>query len=177
MAQGRMPLSDWVPVITTARLTLRPVRLSDEKTLSAYWTSERSRPNDGPHDAEKAASIPYTEAVRWYHHGLGLWIAVDRGTGNRLVAAGLTPVRDEPDRAEMGWDVLSASAEGFGFATEAAGALLDHGRALGFADIRASMYADNTRSRRLAERLGGACVKTYSRKDRPAVTYRFGGAA
>lgn len=171
---GRRPLSDLVPVIETKRMTLRPLNLSDEKALTAYWTGERSRPNDGPLTESEIVSRMYVDAARWYYHGLGPWIAVERNTGNRLVACSLTPSAKEGE-AHLGWDVLTASAEGFGYATEAAGALLSHGRALGFTDIRAAMYADNDRSRRLAEKLGGVWLGDYTRNERRAVIYTFYG--
>ena len=174
---GRDPLSEQVAVIETARLLLRPVRLSDEKALTAYWTSERSRPNDGPLDRKQVQGLLFSAAFRWFYRGLGMWIGTDRNTGNRLVGCAISGVEDQPQRADMGWDVLTGSAEGFGYATEAAGALLRHGRKLGFTDIRASMNADNWRSRRLAEKLGGVFLQGYDRKGIPAVTYRFAEAA
>lgn len=177
IATGRLPLSETVPVIQTARLILRPLRLSDEKALTAYWTSERSRPNDGPITVDQLRQRLVYDAFHWYYRGLGLWIAVDPKTGARLVAASLTPIKDQPERADLGWDVLDPSAEGFGYATEVAGALLNHGRDLGFADIRASMNADNDRSRRLAKKLGGVLLRDYDRKGIPAVTYRFAAGA
>ncbi|MFV0387048.1 GNAT family N-acetyltransferase [Paracoccus sp. (in: a-proteobacteria)] len=172
MQAGRLPLCEQVPGLGTPRLLLRPVRESDQDALIAFWTSERSSPNDGPHAEDAARNIPYIEAVSWYFRGYGLWIAVNRRTGKRLVAVSLTPT-EEGNIATLGWDVLDPAAEGWGFATEAAQALLDHGRALGYAGLRARMYADNVRSRRLAERLGGVHQGSYMRNGREAVTYGF----
>ncbi len=55
---------------------------------------------------------------------------------------------------EIGWR-FRREAWGAGFATEAAGAVLDHAfTTLGLAEIVADIHPENTRSVRVAERIG-----------------------
>lgn len=175
---GAVPLAELGPVLRTRRLVLRLPHPRDEPAFVRFWTSDRSRQNDGPLSEERARRAPLIEAMVWYLQGIGLWVGDDAQTGRATVCVALKPDVDAPATAELGWYVLDPACEGWGFAHEAAEAVIAYGRdRLGITGFRANMEADNRRSRRLAERLGARLMRRYDRNGRPCVGYGIGEVA
>ena len=173
--KARLPLCEQFPVIETRRMVLRLPRPSDKDVVARYWTSPRSRPNDGPKDVEHAQQMIWREALVWYFEGHGLWIGVERKTHRLVLGASIYPLKDDENIGQLGWDLYDPIHGGWGYATEAVEALINYGReSLGYHGFQASMYADNSRSRRLAEKLGGKFLRSYERNGAEAVTYQFG---
>ena len=93
---------------------------------------------------------------------LGIWAvvetAIDRAIGSILLVP--LPNRDktESDKIEIGWHFRPASW-GYGYATEAARALLNYGfTELALPTIYAVTTPDNIRSQRVMARLGMQCL-------------------
>ena len=162
-------MSPSAPEIRTERLLLRPWRTGDEADLDAYfdiysrWDVMRylgnapqvltSREEAADRLAKRAepdpAGAPY-----------GVWAvcdADDRPMGSVLLrqlpwSADVAPVPDQPD-VEVGWH-LHPDAWGKGYATEAAGALLDRARAYGIDVVHAVTYPENASSQAVCRRIG-----------------------
>jgi len=141
------------PGTPTARLLLRPFRPSDWRAVLAYqsdprylarshWKRRTSR------DAKAFVAMMmrgWRARPRKFCHAVVL-----RRTGALIGNASLRPGRTG---ADIGYEI----APDFwrrGYATEAAGALLDLGRRLGFTRIEAWCWSDNLPSRRLLRKLG-----------------------
>ena len=148
-----------IPQIDTARLTLRAPRLSDWAVLEPIWTTDRAIHIGGPMDAEDAW-LDFNQCVAgWLLRGHGALTICDKATGDVFGLAVLGHEFGDPD-PELGW-LLTAEAEGKGYATEAAEALLPLGQQI-YGDRLASYVAhDNTASARVAEKLGAVKSGTH----------------
>ncbi len=142
-----------VPVIETARLRLRAPRLEDFVAYEAVFTSDRAVYMGGPFSRDEAFA-DFTQAVAgWMLQGIGAWTITAKGQEAALGWIYLWQEFGDPE-PELGW-VLTAQAEGQGYATEAARAvlpvaldLLGPGRVVSYID------AGNAASARIAEKLG-----------------------
>jgi RimJ/RimL family protein N-acetyltransferase len=83
----------------------------------------------------------------------GSWAAVDRSNGVPVGGIILKPLPDGEGEVEIGWQ-LHPDSWGNGFASEAAGAVLQRGFADGLAEVWAVMYLDNRRSAAVCRRIG-----------------------
>ncbi|MEQ9257590.1 MAG: GNAT family N-acetyltransferase [Roseovarius sp.] len=142
-----------VPVLTTARLTLRAPMIEDFTGFAQMVLGPRGAHFGAPATAEEAWAIFLQMTGAWYLRGHGAWAVTLSDTGALLgfVQIGAEPGDREP---ELGW-ILSEEAEGKGYAREAAEAV--RAQAFGpFALPSLVSYVDgaNTRSLALAERLG-----------------------
>lgn len=158
MRSTALAVSNRPPELATARLVLRELRPSDAAAVAA-----------GAGDRRVAAFLiqvpspyPISLARRWVAHRIEWW---DQGRGVTLAVT----LRDAPDvllgtvslrryvrdrRAELGY-WLAQPAWGHGFATEAAGAMVDFGfSGLGLARVYAQVLADNRASLRVLDKLG-----------------------
>lgn len=144
-----------MPPRDTARLRLREMTDDDLDDMAALLGDLRVMEyHPHPKDRTEAA-----EWIRWNRrnyaeHGFGLWI-VETHKGEFLGDCGLTwqTVNGTP-HLEVGFHV-KPSAQGKGFATEAALACVDHARELEVAAmLTAIIHRDNRPSRRVAEKLG-----------------------
>lgn len=147
-------LTAMLPRLETTRLVLRAPMIGDFETYREILMSQRAVHMDGPLD-RRGAWLDFAQVIAtWILRGHGLFVIEARATGETL---GFTLIGFEHgDREpELGW-FLTQAAEGHGFAFEAAQALRDW--ALATLDLPGLVsYIDppNTRSIRLAERLGG----------------------
>lgn len=143
------------PELTTARLRMRPLTEADVDPLVPIYT-------DPGVTRYFRAAVPDRAAVREVVRrrltrpmgpGMGSWVLDVDGTVVGL--AHLWPSREMPGHVpEMGW-MLGADHWGRGFATEAATAVLDHGRyRLGLPAVWALVHRENTASLAVAARLG-----------------------
>ncbi len=142
-----------VPTLETARLSLRPIRLTDFDTFFAILSSERAVFMEGPFDRDEAWS-EFTQCVSgWMLRGVGYFTVLKRDTGAILGFVGLGMEFGDQEH-ELGY-FLTEEAEGKGYATEAAEAVRDFG--LGQQELPSLVsYVDlpNTQSAAVADRLG-----------------------
>lgn len=141
------------PMLETERLMLRPPKATDYEGYRDFIMSERAEfvgRETGPMDAWKTFMA---EAGHWHLHGFGPWAVTLKGTDRSLGHVGVWQPAPFPER-EIGW-LLWEEAEGKGIAYEAAVAARDHDfRTFGPVALVSYIAAGNTRSIRLAERLG-----------------------
>ncbi|RAP40859.1 GNAT family N-acetyltransferase [Rhodovulum viride] len=142
-----------LPVLTTARLTLRGPEPRDFPVLRAFYASDRSSFVGGPKSPEGAWRQLATEIGHWALRGYGRWIVTERETGHTVGMVGLWNPEGWPE-PEVAWDLFEGF-EGKGYATEAARAARDHAYgALGWPTAISLVNRANTASARVAERLG-----------------------
>ena len=143
--------------IHTARLVLRELRLDDARAVSERAGDRRVArfliAVPSPYPPSLAARWIASRLAWWPARGITLAIARRDAPDVLLGTASLRRfVRDR--RAELGY-WLGADAWGKGFATEAAGALVDLGfRQLGLERIYAQVLEGNAASCRVLEKLG-----------------------
>ena len=142
-----------VPVFTTGRLHLRAPVLADWPAYLEVFTSDRAAHIDGPYD-EAGAWADFCEGIAgWLLRGAGMWTITVKGDDAALGWLYLWQQKDDPE-PEIGW-VLTEAAEGQGYASEAARAVLPHAVAVFGAGRFVSYIAEaNHASARLASRLG-----------------------
>jgi RimJ/RimL family protein N-acetyltransferase len=142
-----------IPVIETERLRLRAPRVADFDTYAAIFTSDRARHIGGPYSREEAWG-DFTQATAlWTLRGIGMWSIEARADGTLLGFAYLWQEYGDPE-PEMGW-MLTAAAEGQGYATEAARAMLPLAlRLFGPGGVVSYIDATNAPSLRVAGKLG-----------------------
>lgn len=140
-----------VPVLETARLHLRPMRLADFPAWAGIFCSDRSIFMDGPYARDDAYMEFAASAGSWMLHGHGFWTVTDK----QGVVLGFVGVNMEPSdhEHELGY-FLCAAAEGQGFATEAATAVRDWAFALGLPGLVSYVDPANDRSSSVARSLG-----------------------
>jgi RimJ/RimL family protein N-acetyltransferase len=149
-------------MLDTPHLTLRPHEMADYAVFREFWMSDRAVHIGGPlrHDFEVWRQFA-AECGHWVLRGFGLWTLVGKGNGQVLGWVGLQQPAHY-DAPELAWH-LTAAAESQGLAEEAARAALAHGRGqLGVTRVISYVSAANTRSLRLAERLGAEVAERGS---------------
>lgn len=142
------------PTLTTARLVLRGPQKRDLAAFTAWVTrSARMQAVGGP-DTEGNAWRGFIAGIgHWHWHGYGFFTVTERITG---VAAGRVGVINHVEwpQPEMAWHMFDGF-EGRSYAFEAACAVREWaGRTLGLEPLISLISPDNTRSLRLAARLG-----------------------
>lgn len=142
-----------VPVLTTARLCLRAPSLADYPAYEAVLTSARAVHMQGPFTPEDAFADFCQGVAGWLLRGAGMWTITLRDSAVPLGWLYLWQEQGDPE-PEIGW-VLTAEAEGKGYAREAALAVLPQAlRLFGRGGFVSYVAADNHASARLATRLG-----------------------
>jgi RimJ/RimL family protein N-acetyltransferase len=150
-----------VPVITTARLTLRGHTVADFPESAAMWADpEVTRFIGGrPFSHEEAWARLLRYVGHWALNGFGYWIVRETGSNRFVGEVGFVDYKRDivpslGDAPEIGW-VLSPAVHGQGFATEAVQAILAWGETR-FGGARTVCLIDpgNTRSVRVAEKCG-----------------------
>ena len=143
----------------TERLTLRLHALTDYPAFRDFWMSDRACHIGGPFAHEHEVWRQFSaERGHWALRGFGLWTLQSASSAAVMGWVGLQqpPHYDAP---ELAWH-LTAAAEGQGLAAEAARAALAHGRgACGMGRIISYVATANTRSMRLAARLGAVITE------------------
>lgn len=105
--------------------------LDEARTVIAKWIAV---PEDGPYDAYLAIEVKATGVM-----------------AGAVMLVGMP--HSNYDERQVGWHLHPDSA-GHGYATEAAGALLDDAFSRGLDEIWCDMFPDNAASAAVAERLG-----------------------
>lgn len=143
--------------LETPRLALRPFTSSDHDAIHAVYADPEVMRYVG-HGAHRTTAET-VRALRGYAEALGTrgygFVAViERSTGVVIGDAGLHPLAGHGPDVELGY-TLARAAWGRGYATEVAGALVEHAfGALGMPRVMAQVEPDNARSRRVLEKLG-----------------------
>lgn len=157
------------PILHTARLTLRMPVLADFEPHAAFFASDRSVWEGGPHDRATAWRIFASEVGLWPLMGYGPF-SVDMN-GAYVGEVGIYHAADYPE-PELGWFVVP-EAEGKGVAYEAAREVMRWARAA-FGWDRLVNYIDpgNARSIALGLRLGGVIDPALPGQDATDVVIR-----
>ena len=159
-----------VPTLETERLVLRAPQLSDFDTYARIVASPRARyltvmsREDAWYDFAQMIAI-------WSLRGHGLW-SVEAKVGGQLlgfVVLGFEPEDPEP---ELGF-IFTEEGEGHGYAFEAASTARDFAFGqLGWNTLASFVAKGNSRSQRLAERLGATIEREISETDGTTLVYR-----
>jgi RimJ/RimL family protein N-acetyltransferase len=160
--------------LRTARLTLRRPVPSDWPAFHAFMMSDRSTAFGSHQNLAKAFRSFAAELGHWEIFGYGMWAVATHDSDTALALIGPWTPPDWPE-PEVGWMVLSAAAEGTGLATEAArAAIADAYGRLGWNTVVSYIGPDNTRSIRLAEKLGAVLDPDapQPKPDDPVLVYR-----
>jgi len=142
------------PVLTSRRLILRTPRKEDAGTIAALandW-EVAGRLTRLPHPYTLEDAVFFLEEI--VPHEL-VWIIERAGSRDMLGVAGLTPDQ-AAQTVELGY-WLGRAFWGHGFATEAAGLVLDYAFGVAAAAVvTAGCFTDNHRSLRVLHKLGFA---------------------
>ena len=150
------------PVLETGRLLLRPWGEDDLATvfdIYSRWEVARylgRTPAVMTESSQALASLARWAAIPGPVHGV--WAIIPRGTSTPVGSAllKLLPLSEGgaiSADTEIGWH-LHPDAWGNGYATEAAGRLLDHAWASGLTEVFAVTYPENAASQAVCRRLG-----------------------
>jgi RimJ/RimL family protein N-acetyltransferase len=147
------PFTTTIPRLETARLILREYRQSDFEDFADFYATPRSRFIGGPMSRELAWRALAVHLGHWALRGFGFWAVEEKPNGLFCGHVGLWRPEGWPE-PEVGW-VLMGPAEGRGIAQEAALAARRHAyRTLNWPTAISMIDPGNTRSLRLAERMG-----------------------
>ncbi len=162
------------PMLTTERLILRAPGAEDLPAWTAFLGSERARFVGGPIEATRAWRIFASIAGHWTLRGYGSWTLTDRAGGRPLGIAGVWHPEGWPE-PELAYTLWSDEAEGRGLAFEGVRAVLGHLFGTGWRTLVSFIDAQNTRSIRLAERLGARPDPHAAKPDpeHPDLAYRY----
>jgi RimJ/RimL family protein N-acetyltransferase len=142
-----------IPVIETARLRLRAPRLTDLPAWHEIFLGPSAPFLGGPFDRDDSFTDFAATVGLWLLRGHGVWAVEPRDGGATLgfVLVGFEPGDREP---ELGY-LFTPAGEGRGYATEAAQAARDWAlHSMHLPSLVSYVAPDNTRSQRLAARLG-----------------------
>jgi ribosomal-protein-alanine N-acetyltransferase len=145
------------PILSTARLTLRPFADADKEALFALHTDPAVvRYWDSPAWKDRSRADRFVRICReMEEEGTGVRLAVDRtDTGSFIGWCCLVELNPDYRSASMGYCFQTAAC-GHGFATESAAALIQWGfDALDLNRIQAQTDTRNLASARVLEKLG-----------------------
>jgi RimJ/RimL family protein N-acetyltransferase len=155
--------------IVTERLRLRRSVPEDAEAISAYRSDpevhrqqgwERTDPDSVRADIEEMAGRAPGEPGGWVQFSVE-----ERDRGRLVGDVGLSPADGEPGVIKVGY-TISPAFQRQGYATEAVGALVGYAlEALDASVVRAYADADNTASRRVAERVGMRLIESFEHRD------------
>jgi RimJ/RimL family protein N-acetyltransferase len=145
-------LSARLPRIETARTILRAPMLADAPAWIAIMVPDADGHLGGPHTQAGAFTEFAATVGLWLLRGHGLWTVTDRE--DRVLGFVLIGFEPGDQAPELGWLFLP-EARGRGYATEAAAAARAHALdTAGLPELVSYIDPANTRSQRLAQRLG-----------------------
>lgn len=161
-----------IPTLTTARLTLRPLRIADYPAYLEIIASPRSTYMGGPYSGWAAWGMFCHEIALWDLFGHG-GLSIERTSDGAWI--GVVEINDGPifPEKELGW-MLAEAREGQGYATEAASALRDWAfTTMGLTSLVSYCDPENVRSIALATRLGGVLDSVAARQDPDDLVFRY----
>lgn len=167
-------LADCITPLETERLLLRVPRLADWAVLEPIWTSERGKYIGGPMNAEDAW-LDFSHLVAsWILRGFG-GLTILRKSDDTVIGLVLIEHEMGDPEPELGW-LLTEDAEGHGYALEAASAMMPMARDLfGSGGFVSYIHQDNSRSIRLAEKLGAKADQDRHPGFAEGLVFRHGG--
>ena len=166
-----MSLTLDIPRITTERLILRGPEERDFEAFAAFGASERSRFVGGPYPRFRSWGAFLGTFGHWALRGFGMWMLECRDTGATAGRIGMIDHDGWPE-PELGWNIYDGF-EGRGLAFEGARAARTHAaRHLGRDSVISCIAPANTRSARLAERLGAWPERDGTLLDTPVTIWR-----
>jgi RimJ/RimL family protein N-acetyltransferase len=159
-----------VPRLQTPRLLLREYRESDFDVFAAHCADPEAMVHWGVIDRRSARRIFAGNMGEWMLRGAGWWAVELRASGTPVGAVGAF-FREGWSDIELGWNTFRAYW-GQGIATEAATEVIryafEHRRER---RVTALIDAPNTRSTRVATRLGMTFEKDVDFFGKPTVRY------
>jgi RimJ/RimL family protein N-acetyltransferase len=139
--------------IETERLLIRPPELGDFDSAKAIWCDPRVRRYTGGVPSQETFERSFYDDLALAVTAYGYRTIIERSSGAHVGDCGLIQKTVESQSEVEVTYFFNADHWGRGFATEAARAMLDHGRALGLGRIIALIHPDNEASARVARRL------------------------
>ena len=167
-----------VPVIATARLTLRGHRVDDFAACAGLWADPGVIRYLGGRafSAEESWAKLLRYAGLWSLLGFGYWAIEEKESGRFIGELGFADFKREIEpslagRPELGW-ALASAAHGKGYATEAVRAVLAWGDArFGATGTVCLIDPDNGPSLRVAAKAGYREWQRATYKGRPTVIF------
>jgi RimJ/RimL family protein N-acetyltransferase len=167
-----------VPVIETARLKLRGHRLDDFIPCAAMWADPTVTRHIGGKPFTEEES--WTRLLRYVGHwallGFGYWVVEEKAMGSFAGEIGFANYKRKLEPSlngvpEIGW-VLATEAQGRGYATEAARAVVAWGDAhLGSSRTVCIIHPENLQSIRVAEKCGYREVLRTTYRGQPTTVF------
>jgi RimJ/RimL family protein N-acetyltransferase len=166
LALGDLGLLGWrmqAPTLTTERLIIREIALSDFEIYADSWADPRTTAfiGGGVRDRNTSWAKFLQAAGMWPVLGFGYWIFADRETNAYLGIGGLSMMERGIEQlegyVEVGW-ALAPDAWGRGLATEAVQAIVTWADAQNQLELRCIIDPENTPSIRVAEKNGFARI-------------------
>lgn len=154
-----------IPEVETERLVLKAPSIENLPAMNTFFASQRSRFVGGPCDEGEVWRGLLRTLGHWAVRGYGFWHVEEKASGAWIGYTGFLYHIEWPE-PELGWGVAEAF-EGKGYMYEAAmGARAAGARLFGLNGVISLIDPENTRSRKLAERMGAqfereAQVKGY----------------
>jgi RimJ/RimL family protein N-acetyltransferase len=160
--------------IETERLLLRRLAMADLEELVALHRDPEVVRFVRTLDRAQATERLRASEQEWEERGHGMLAVLDLASGRLLGRVGLR-YWPQFQETEAGW-LLRREAWGHGYATEAARACLDWGLAkLPVPYITAMIHPENTRSARVAQRLGFKPAREDVLLGDPVIVHTVGG--
>lgn len=149
------------PVLETDRLILRGPEKADAEAMITFLMDETRSEGFGGYTNRSDSWRWFTLNVgHWHWHGYGYFFIEDKATGKPAGISGIWNPEGWPE-PEVGWVVFDGF-EGKGIAYEAACRARQWAyEDLGFTTLTSNIVPGNTRSIRLAERMGAVYERTY----------------
>lgn len=149
-------MTNKIPTLTTARLTLRPFEPSEDIRLHRIMNEPdimRYFPRTDPPDIDRVRGLIARQLMQYETYTLGWWAVVPQGEKYFIGWNGLQYIA-ETDEVEVGY-LLSRRFWGQGLTTEGARAALDYGfRTLGLPQIIGLTHPENTASQNVLKKCG-----------------------
>lgn len=165
-----------IPTLITSRLTLRPMCAEDWDEYHRLMTSDRAVYMGGPFSTSVAWGMFCADHAQWGLFDCGALMIENTANGDCLGQVGINYGPLFPEW-ELGW-LLYPEAEGQSFAYEAAIAMRAWAQDVRLLETLVSYIdPDNSRSARLAERLGATLDANAKRLDPTDLVYRHFGQA
>ena len=165
-----------IPTLSTPRLTLRPPASRDAERFVGFFSSDRAAAFDMRMPRAEAWRLYATALGHWTLRGFGMWTVTRAGDDTAMGMVGCLRMDDWPEN-EIAW-FLWDGAEGQGYATEAArtARTCAYDR-FGWTTAVSYVGAGNTRSLRVAERLGAVADPgaPHPNGDAPTLVMRHPG--
>lgn len=148
-------------ILETERCIVRELALSDLDALFAMYEEPGMTDYMEPlyeYETEREYQKAYIENM-YEFYGYGMWLVFEKETGSLIGRAGIEQREELDDGQELGYAIRPAK-QGCGYAYEVCQAILSYAKCeLGITRLHCLIQKENTRSMKLAEKLGFTCEK------------------